>query len=63
MSEYAYCPQCGEKYNVSVLRDKNKVFICEDCVRRDATKMGRKKYKPIYDRKGMARVVYSEVEL
>lgn len=52
MNEYAYCPKCSEKYNVSALRD----FICEDCVRRDAAKMNRRKYKPIYDRRGYATV-------
>lgn len=56
MSEYLYCPKCGEKYNVSALRDKSKVFICEDCVRRDAAKMHRRKCKPVYDRRGYATV-------
>lgn len=56
MNEYAYCPKCSEKYNVSALRDKSKVFICEDCVRRDAAKMSRRKYKPVYDRRGYATV-------
>lgn len=56
MSEYAYCPKCSEKYNVSALRDKSKVFVCEDCVRRDAAKMGRTRRKPIYDRRGFATV-------
>ena len=62
MSEYLYCHRCNRKYNVSALRDKTRVFVCEDCTRREAAKIGRKKYKPIYDRKGMARVVYGEVE-
>lgn len=57
MSEYARCPVCREKYNVSALRDKSKVFICEDCVRRDAAKIGRRKYKAIYDRRGFATVI------
>ena len=56
MNEYAYCPKCSEKYNVSALRDKSKVCICEDCVRRDAAKMNRRKYKAIYDRRGFATV-------
>lgn len=56
MNEYLYCPKCSEKYNVSALRDKSKVFVCEDCVRRDAAKMSRRKMKPIYDRRGFATV-------
>lgn len=48
--EYEYCPKCSTKYNVSALRDKSKVFICEDCVRRDAAKISRRKPKSIYDR-------------
>lgn len=57
MSEYLYCPKCSQPYNVSALRDKSKVFICEDCVRRDAAKISRRKKKPIYDRRGFATVI------
>lgn len=54
MNEYAYCPKCSRKYNVSALRDKTKVFICADCVGKDGVKMNGGKYAPIYDRRGMA---------
>ena len=54
--EYEYCPKCSTKYNVSALRDKSKVFICEDCVRRDAAEISRRKPKSIYDRRGLATV-------
>lgn len=57
MKEYLYCPKCRQKYNVSALRDKSKVFICEDCVRRDAVKMSGKRERRIYDRHGYATVV------
>lgn len=64
MNDYLFCPRCNQKYNVSKLRDKSKVFVCADCILRDTAKIGcKKKYKPIYDRKGMAHVVYGEVEL
>lgn len=56
MNEYAYCPKCSRKYNVSALRDKTKVFICADCVGRDKAKMLSVKYIPVYDRWGRARV-------
>lgn len=54
--EYEYCHKCSMKYNVSALRDKSKVFIYEDCVRRDAAKFRRRKAKPIYNRAGLATV-------
>ena len=56
MKEYLYCPKCSRLYNVSVLRDKSKVFVCEDCVRWDTHKMLGVKYIPVYNRAGFARV-------
>ena len=56
--EYTICPICARKYSVSAMRDKTKVFICEDCVRRDRAKMTHKKSKTIYDRRGYATVIY-----
>ena len=55
--ECAYCPKCGEKYSVSAMRDKSKVFICADCVGRDREKMMRQRYRPIYNRGGFATVI------
>lgn len=56
MNEYLYCPKCSRRYNVSVLRDKTKVFICADCVGRDKAKMLNVKYTPVYDWRGCATV-------
>ena len=36
MKEYEVCYMCGTRYNVSLLRDKSKVFICQDCVNKRA---------------------------
>lgn len=54
--EYETCPVCSTKYNVSLLRDKSRVFICEDCTRRDSAKIKRRPVRLIYDRRGFATV-------
>lgn len=54
--EYENCARCGIKFNVSALRDKSRVFICEDCVRRQNAKKSGKKPQPVYDRRGFASV-------
>lgn len=56
MNEYAYCPKCSRKYNVSRLRDRTKIFICMDCVGKDGAKMNGGKYIPVYNRAGFATV-------
>lgn len=61
MNDYLFCPRCNQKYSVSKLRDKSKVFVCADCVMRDTAKISHKKHKPIYDRRGYATVI-GEVE-
>lgn len=51
------CPKCGLWYSTSLMRDKSKVFICEDCCRKDLARMTKKKYTPVYGRLGFATVI------
>lgn len=50
------CPKCRTWYSVSCQRDRTKVFICADCSGRQLEMINKKKYIPIYDRRGYARV-------
>lgn len=50
------CPKCRTWYSVSCQRDRTKVFICADCSGRQLEMINKKKYTPIYDRRGYARV-------
>lgn len=56
--KYERCHKCGVRYNVSALRDNNKVFICQDCENRERAKMNGKKARAIYDKLGYARVTH-----
>ena len=56
MKEYELCPVCGLRYSVSQLRDKSKVFICQDCAAKRAGMLYGRKQKPIYNRNGFATV-------
>ena len=55
---YETCPKCGVRYNVSALRDRSKVFICQDCENRERAKMNGKKARTIYDKLGVAKFIY-----
>lgn len=48
------CPKCREWYSTSTQRDKSKVFVCADCAGLQLQRMTKKKYTPIYDRRGFA---------
>lgn len=57
MKEYEVCYMCATRYSVSLLRDKSKVFICQDCVSKRAALLYGKKQKQVYDRRGYATVL------
>jgi hypothetical protein len=56
MKKYLFCPVCGLKYNVSLLRDSDIEFVCADCENRRRAKILGRKFYPIYNKGGFATV-------
>ena len=55
---YAQCVRCERMYSTSNLRDKSRVFICQDCAEYDLARMQKRRPRYVYGEGRMAKVIY-----
>lgn len=48
---YLPCASCGQVYSVSLRRDPNNIFICQDCAEKQLALIQHRPPKLIYKRK------------